>query len=51
MYPAGPALLWNGPCRRATALQLARLLISGEVTDGGKVTVDVTDGELSLTPA
>jgi ATP-dependent Clp protease ATP-binding subunit ClpB len=30
---------------------LARLLISGEVTDGGKVTVDVTDGELALTPA
>jgi ATP-dependent Clp protease ATP-binding subunit ClpB len=31
--------------------RLARLLIGGEVTDGGKVTVDVTDGELSLTPA
>jgi ATP-dependent Clp protease ATP-binding subunit ClpB len=31
--------------------QLARLLIGGEVTDGGKVTVDVSDGELSLTPA
>jgi ATP-dependent Clp protease ATP-binding subunit ClpB len=31
--------------------QLARLLISGEVTDGGKVTVDVKDGELTLTPA
>ncbi len=31
--------------------QLARSLISGEVTDGGKVTVDVTDGELILTPA
>jgi ATP-dependent Clp protease ATP-binding subunit ClpB len=30
---------------------LARLLISGEVTDGGKVTVDVKDGELSLQPA
>jgi glyoxylase-like metal-dependent hydrolase (beta-lactamase superfamily II) len=27
VYPAGPALLWNGPCRRATARQLARLLI------------------------
>ncbi|HET8666041.1 MAG TPA: ATP-dependent chaperone ClpB [Nocardioides sp.] len=31
--------------------QLARLLISGEVNDGGKVVVDVADGELSLTPA
>jgi ATP-dependent Clp protease ATP-binding subunit ClpB len=31
--------------------RLARLLISGEVTDGGKVTVDVHDGELTLTPA
>ena len=31
--------------------RLARLLISGEVTDGGKVTVDVDDGELTLTPA
>ncbi|MBO0847476.1 MAG: ATP-dependent chaperone ClpB [Nocardioides sp.] len=31
--------------------QLARMLIGGEVTDGGKVTVDVADGELTLTPA
>jgi ATP-dependent Clp protease ATP-binding subunit ClpB len=31
--------------------RLARLLISGEVTDGGKVTVDVADGELTLQPA
>jgi ATP-dependent Clp protease ATP-binding subunit ClpB len=31
--------------------QLARLLISGEVNDGGKVTVDVHDGELTLSPA
>ncbi len=30
--------------------QLARLLIGGEVTDGGKVTVDVHDGELALEP-
>jgi len=30
---------------------LAKLLISGEVSDGGKVTVDVHDGELQLTPA
>jgi ATP-dependent Clp protease ATP-binding subunit ClpB len=28
--------------------QLARMLIGGEVTDGGKVTVDVADGELVL---
>jgi ATP-dependent Clp protease ATP-binding subunit ClpB len=28
--------------------RLARLLISGEVTDGGKVSVDVADGELTL---
>src|SRR4051812_34767051 len=31
--------------------RLARLLIGGEVTDGGKVTVDVTDGELVIQPA
>jgi ATP-dependent Clp protease ATP-binding subunit ClpB len=31
--------------------RLARLLISGEVADGGKVTVDVHDGELTLTAA
>jgi ATP-dependent Clp protease ATP-binding subunit ClpB len=31
--------------------RLARMLIGGEVTDGGKVTVDVRDGELVLTPA
>ena len=31
--------------------RLARLLIGGEVADGGKVTVDVADGELVLTPA
>jgi ATP-dependent Clp protease ATP-binding subunit ClpB len=31
--------------------RLARLLISGEVVDGGRVTVDVADGELTLTPA
>jgi ATP-dependent Clp protease ATP-binding subunit ClpB len=31
--------------------RLARLLISGEITDGGKVSVDVHDGELTLTPA
>jgi ATP-dependent Clp protease ATP-binding subunit ClpB len=31
--------------------QLARLLISGEVTDGGKVSVDVADGELVIRPA
>jgi ATP-dependent Clp protease ATP-binding subunit ClpB len=30
--------------------RLARLLISGEVTDGGKVSVDVADGELTLRP-
>jgi ATP-dependent Clp protease ATP-binding subunit ClpB len=30
---------------------LAKLLISGEVSDGGKVTVDVHDGALQLTPA
>jgi ATP-dependent Clp protease ATP-binding subunit ClpB len=30
--------------------RLARLLIGGEVADGGKVSVDVTDGELTLTP-
>jgi ATP-dependent Clp protease ATP-binding subunit ClpB len=30
--------------------QLARLLIGGDVTDGGKVTVDVTDGELVIQP-
>jgi ATP-dependent Clp protease ATP-binding subunit ClpB len=30
--------------------RLARLLIGGEVTDGGKVTVDVTDGELVIQP-
>ncbi|MGA8247894.1 MAG: AAA family ATPase, partial [Nocardioides sp.] len=30
---------------------LARLLIGGEITDGGKVVVDVTDGELTLQPA
>jgi ATP-dependent Clp protease ATP-binding subunit ClpB len=30
---------------------LAKLLIGGEITDGGKVTVDVHDGELSLQPA
>ena len=29
---------------------LARLLISGEVVDGGSVTVDVGDGGLTLTP-
>src|SRR5512133_424513 len=29
----------------------ARLLISGEVSDGGKVTVDVVDGELVVVPA
>ena len=28
--------------------RLARMLIGGEVTDGGKVTVDVHDGELVL---
>jgi ATP-dependent Clp protease ATP-binding subunit ClpB len=31
--------------------RLARLLIAGEVGDGGKVTVDVHDGELTVTPA
>jgi ATP-dependent Clp protease ATP-binding subunit ClpB len=31
--------------------RLARLLISGEVADGGKVTVDVHAGELTLTAA
>jgi ATP-dependent Clp protease ATP-binding subunit ClpB len=31
--------------------QLARLLIGGEVIDGGKVAVDVVDGALVLTPA
>jgi ATP-dependent Clp protease ATP-binding subunit ClpB len=31
--------------------RLARLLIGGEVSDGGKVTVDVHDGELTLQPA
>jgi len=31
--------------------QLARLLIGGEVTDGGKVTVDVHEGELVIQPA
>jgi ATP-dependent Clp protease ATP-binding subunit ClpB len=31
--------------------RLARLLIGGEVADGGKVSVDVADGELTLTPA
>jgi ATP-dependent Clp protease ATP-binding subunit ClpB len=31
--------------------RLARLLIGGEVADGGKVSVDVHDGELVLTPA
>jgi ATP-dependent Clp protease ATP-binding subunit ClpB len=31
--------------------RLARLLISGEVTDGGKVDVDVADGALTLQPA
>jgi ATP-dependent Clp protease ATP-binding subunit ClpB len=31
--------------------QLARLLIGGEVTDGGKVTVDVKDAELTIQPA
>jgi ATP-dependent Clp protease ATP-binding subunit ClpB len=31
--------------------RLARLLISGEVSDGGKVTVDVVDGELVVVPA
>ena len=30
---------------------LARLLISGEIADGGKVVVDAHDGELALTPA
>ncbi len=30
--------------------RLARMLIGGEVTDGGKVTVDVHDGELTLQP-
>jgi ATP-dependent Clp protease ATP-binding subunit ClpB len=30
---------------------LARMLIAGEVADGGKVAVDVTDGGLTLTPA
>jgi ATP-dependent Clp protease ATP-binding subunit ClpB len=30
---------------------LARLLIGGEITDGGTVTVDVKDGELVLRPA
>jgi ATP-dependent Clp protease ATP-binding subunit ClpB len=30
---------------------LARLLISGEIADGGKVVVDVYDGGLALTPA
>jgi ATP-dependent Clp protease ATP-binding subunit ClpB len=30
---------------------LARLLIGGEVTDGGTVSVDVHDGELVLRPA
>jgi ATP-dependent Clp protease ATP-binding subunit ClpB len=31
--------------------RLARLLIGGEITDGGKVIVDVADGELTLHPA
>jgi len=31
--------------------QLARLLIGGEVTDGGKVSVDVADGELVIQPS
>jgi ATP-dependent Clp protease ATP-binding subunit ClpB len=31
--------------------RLARLLIGGEVADGGKVRVDLHDGELALTPA
>jgi ATP-dependent Clp protease ATP-binding subunit ClpB len=31
--------------------RLARLLIGGEVTDGGKVSVDVHDGELTLQPS
>jgi ATP-dependent Clp protease ATP-binding subunit ClpB len=31
--------------------QLARMLLGGEVGDGGKVTVDVKDGRLILTPA
>jgi ATP-dependent Clp protease ATP-binding subunit ClpB len=31
--------------------RLARLLIGGEVADGGKVRVDLQDGELALTPA
>src|SRR5262245_9776563 len=31
--------------------QLARLLIGGDVTDGGKVTVDVADSELVIHPA
>jgi ATP-dependent Clp protease ATP-binding subunit ClpB len=31
--------------------RLARLLIGGEVADGGQVTVDVADGELTLQPA
>jgi ATP-dependent Clp protease ATP-binding subunit ClpB len=31
--------------------RLARMLIGGEVTDGGKVTVDVHDGELTLQPS
>jgi len=30
--------------------RLARLLISGEVTDAGKVIVDVADGELMIRP-
>src|SRR4051794_14681595 len=30
--------------------RLARLLIGGEVTDGGKVSVDVADGELVIRP-
>jgi ATP-dependent Clp protease ATP-binding subunit ClpB len=31
--------------------QLARLLIGGQVTDGGKVSVDVADGQLTLQPS
>ena len=31
--------------------RLARMLIGGEVTDGGKVTVDVLDGELPSRPS
>jgi ATP-dependent Clp protease ATP-binding subunit ClpB len=31
--------------------RLARLLIGGDVADGGRVTVDVADGELTLLPA